>query len=339
MDIVHEVLANASFSKLLRNVSAHEWRFPKSNVVAIAARYTVALISLSGPVAQDLCEMIDTFLRIAPTPETSPYPQRDYMSRFPLSSTLERDIMSRSAHDDIWTHDIDTSHLHLPLLVLNMTPEALAQNDPDTPPITIYRESGVKGTFIEQTVDKALYIYSPVPSSYELSEPTKVDDAYLDWRESMDRSRISCAKLMRRIMVALEKHVGMYTSTVGTIKKTEDGIDLNPKTKPTHEQPYRAGQKLHEVLEKHMQSQFHAGIIELEQMEVASPVILSDKTDDTVPFSVEFSGQNATTIADTYPVPSMEDCLYSLGTPRSSRHERRCGAIGRCQSRMVIVKR
>lgn len=83
------------------------------------------------------------------------------------------------------------------------------------PPIS--GESEEKCTFVEPTVDKALYVDGTAPPSAEFSEPTNVDEAYADWREGIDLSQIRCASLKRRIMAILEQHTGMYTRTLRTI--------------------------------------------------------------------------------------------------------------------------
>lgn len=82
------------------------------------------------------------------------------------------------------------------------------------------------------------------PRSAELSEPTKLDDAYVYWREAIYLSHFRCTSLNRLIMVIFENHVRMCTSTLSTIKATEPRIYLHRETKPILQLPYRAGPKV-----------------------------------------------------------------------------------------------
>lgn len=55
--------------------------------------------------------------------------------------------------------------------------------------------------------------------------------SYVDWREAIDLANIDWDSLNIRVMVVLEKHVGIDTSTLGTIKVTEHRIGLELNTK------------------------------------------------------------------------------------------------------------
>lgn len=93
-----------------------------------------------------------------------------------------------------------------PQQVLSLTTHMLAQNNYETSPSPILRESGVEGLSTEPTFDKPLSLHGPGPLSAQLSVPTKVDDAYLHWRKGIYLSHICCAPMKRRLMVVLEKH-------------------------------------------------------------------------------------------------------------------------------------
>jgi hypothetical protein len=56
-----------------------------------------------------------------------------------------------------------------------------------------------------------------------------------------------------------------------------------------------------------------AGVIELALSELASPVVLITKKDGRTRFCVDYRKLNALTTKDTYPLPRMDDYLYSLG--------------------------
>lgn len=62
-----------------------------------------------------------------------------------------------------------------------VTRRILLQHEPGTPPVPIYGKSLEKGTLLEPTVDKALNIEGPYPSSAAMPERREVDGAYVDW--------------------------------------------------------------------------------------------------------------------------------------------------------------
>lgn len=78
---------------------------------------------------------------------------------------------------------------------LAVTSDIPVRNKPDCLLLPIYGERGEEGTCVERTVHNALTVDCPDPPSGELSEPTKVDDAYVDRREAIDLSRILGASL------------------------------------------------------------------------------------------------------------------------------------------------
>lgn len=63
-------------------------------------------------------------------------------------------------------------------------------------------------------------------------------------------------------MAVLEKHTGIYTGTLGTIRGNEHRIRLHPDTKPISEQPNSGGTKSSGVLEEVILTRLGAGITE-----------------------------------------------------------------------------
>lgn len=95
----------------------------------------------------------------------------------------------------------------------------------------------------------------------------------------MDLSNIRFPSLNRRIIAVLEKHIGTYTATLGTIKETEHGISPHLETNQICQQPYPAGTKSRIIIEQKIQTQLDATMIEPVKMDWDSPVILVLKND------------------------------------------------------------
>jgi hypothetical protein len=56
-----------------------------------------------------------------------------------------------------------------------------------------------------------------------------------------------------------------------------------------------------------------AGVIEAANSEWASPVVLITKKDGSISFCVDYRKLNALTVRDSYPLPTMDEYLDSLG--------------------------
>jgi Reverse transcriptase (RNA-dependent DNA polymerase) len=55
-----------------------------------------------------------------------------------------------------------------------------------------------------------------------------------------------------------------------------------------------------------------SGVIEPATSEWASPVVLVPKPDGSLRFCIDYRKLNAITVRDTYPIPRMDECIYSL---------------------------
>ncbi|GBN20563.1 Retrovirus-related Pol polyprotein from transposon 17.6 [Araneus ventricosus] len=73
--------------------------------------------------------------------------------------------------------------------------------------------------------------------------------------------------------------------------------------------PYRMNPAKRELLKKELDSLLADGIIEECESPYASPVVLVPKPNGSMRLCVDFRKLNATTIADTYPLPRMDDLL------------------------------
>lgn len=158
-----------------------------------------------------------------------------------MSFEMQRDGMSYCAHYDQRTHTFHTSRLISTLLqpVLDVKPETVAKDETDAPPLRMYGENGVKGTFVKPAVKKELSVEGPVSPPTELCVRREVEKVDVDCRETNDRSHICCPSLMRRVRQIMEKHVIIFTDTLGAMKPKEHPFVRLPETWQTRQEPYR----------------------------------------------------------------------------------------------------
>lgn len=176
LNSLYAVFFDKKFSLLLRNVSALERRLPRNIIVGLAVRSPIGLASLSVPGAQELYGMIYIF-----STSDKRIQQRKLASRSVHNSPPSgRDLASRSI--------ITLS----PKAVLAVTPNSLAKHEEEASTLAILGESGLEGLSDEPVVDKPLSVEGPDTPSAELSEPSKVDEAYVDWGQAIDQYHIRC---------------------------------------------------------------------------------------------------------------------------------------------------
>lgn len=120
-------------------------------------------------------------------------------------------------------------------------------------------------------VEKLHSLDGPDPLATLLSEQTtgigKVDDASVNWSESIYLSHTRGTSFKRGIMVFLAKHAGTYTGMQRMVQPTEHPMNLHPNTKPIHRQPHRPSPESGGVLEQHVETQLAAVFIEPVQTE------------------------------------------------------------------------
>ena len=145
----------------------------------------------------------------------------------------------------------------------------------------------------------------PIPAPADAALPADCEDL-------VDLSRIQEEEKRARILEMLAPHKDMWSGDLGKIRATEHDIDLKPNTRPIHQQPYRAGAESPKVHEDHINLQLAADLIEPDQSEWASPVLLAPKKDGTLRYCIDFRRLNTVTTSDTYPLPRMGDCIDSL---------------------------
>jgi hypothetical protein len=105
----------------------------------------------------------------------------------------------------------------------------------------------------------------------------------------------------------------MWSGRLGQVQPTNHRIDLITGQKPVHCQPYRAGPRELAVESAEIQRMLKAEVIEPARSERASPIVLVAKPDGSTRFCVDYRRRNAITVRDSYPLPRMDECIYSLG--------------------------
>ena len=152
-------------------------------------------------------------------------------------------------------------------------------------------------------------ILTKTPAESEKKATTEEDQK---WKDEVPIG-IDSAIIRERVISLLEPFQSMWTGTLGSIHATSHHINLEPGTKPIHQQPYRAGHKARQEERKQIDKMLEQGVIEPSSAEWASPVVLVPKKDGTLRFCVDYRKLNAATIRDSYPIPRMDECIDSLG--------------------------
>ena len=134
-----------------------------------------------------------------------------------------------------------------------------------------------------------------------------------NWEEEMDLSYIEDFKFRSRVLDMLRKHSSLWSGALRTIRATEHRIPLEAGTIPIRSMSYRKGPTMREMVAKEVKKLLNAGVIEPVSTEWASPVVLVPKKDGSLRFCVHYRRLNAKTVADSYPLPRMDDCIDSLG--------------------------
>lgn len=139
----------------------------------------------------------------------------------------------------------------------------------------------------------------------QLEEPT-------DWKDKVNVSpKFEHEKA--KLIEMLSKFENMWDGTLGTIKAAVHRIELEPGSRPIHQQPYRAGPTQREHERREIDKMLKAGVIEPAKTEWASPIVFAPKKDGQLRFCIDYRRLNALTIRDSYPIPRMDECIDSLG--------------------------
>ena len=119
--------------------------------------------------------------------------------------------------------------------------------------------------------------------------------------------------MREEVLEMLRKHSSLWDGALGTIRATEHRIPVEPGTKPIRSMPYHKEPAMREMVAKEVHKMLNAGVIEPARTEWASPVVLVPKKEGCLRFCVDYRRLNAKMLADSYPLPRMDNCIESLG--------------------------
>lgn len=116
-----------------------------------------------------------------------------------------------------------------------------------------------------------------------------------------------------QIKYMLTEHAEMWDVRLGKIRVTEHKLDLSQDAVPVRQNPYNLGYKELEFSKQQIDKMFKTGVVEPSASEWSSPIVLVPKADGSLRLFVDYRRLNAVTKFDSYLLPSMDDCVNSLG--------------------------
>ncbi|CAN8073879.1 unnamed protein product [Agarophyton chilense] len=119
-----------------------------------------------------------------------------------------------------------------------------------------------------------------------------------------------------QVLDLLREYQAMSSGRLGTIRATQNRIDLQNDARRQFQYPYGTGFKVWEIVADQMDKMRKAQVREPappNSSEWPSPLVLVAKKNGSVGFCVDYRKLNAVTKRDSYPIPRMDECLDSLG--------------------------
>ena len=120
-------------------------------------------------------------------------------------------------------------------------------------------------------------------------------------------------KLQKRFRKMLSAFTGMCDGNLGVIKDAEHLFTLREDAKYFRINPYRTGPAGRVEIREAFTAMKEDGIFRDAKSRWTSRVVLIPKSDGSMRFCVHYRKLNELTVRDSYPLPRMEECLYSLG--------------------------
>jgi len=113
-----------------------------------------------------------------------------------------------------------------------------------------------------------------------------------------------------------KKRAPLWGGNVGSIRGVEHSIRLKPGAVPERKHPFKAGPLAREKEQAEVERMHSMGVIEPSTGESGSPVVMVPKPDGSVHFFIYYRKLNLMAVRDAYPIPTMDECIYSLEDAR-----------------------
>lgn len=175
----------------------------------------------------------------------------------------------------------------------------------------------------EITLDNAIlprpaevYRLEPVSEDNRQRIATKADRPQEEAaKTSLSQIDIDCFTEREKalLMNMLNRHKSVGSGEPGEIQATLHRIDWIPGTRPARAHPYRVGPQAQEIEDLQVNRTLHAGVIELAQSELGSPMVLVPNPYGSLRSCVYYRGLNALTVGGPCTLPRMDELLDFLG--------------------------
>jgi len=145
-------------------------------------------------------------------------------------------------------------------------------------------------------------------------------DMSLWCKELRDLYERSCTNLVsdqrQRLMELLHKYRDIFSKSSNDLGRTnvvKHNIDVNERARPVKLPPRRVPRAFGNCEAKIIQDQLNAGIIEESTSPWSSPLCFVRKKDNQIQVCIDYRRLNEVTKKNAHPLPSINDCLESLG--------------------------
>jgi Reverse transcriptase (RNA-dependent DNA polymerase) len=117
-----------------------------------------------------------------------------------------------------------------------------------------------------------------------------------------------------KLIETLKPHADMWNGKLGRISAVKHHILTSGP--PVASQPYRAGPQSRTLIDAEVDRMLQMDVIEPASGPWSAPVVLIPKPDGSIRFCIDYRKLNTVTENDSYALPRVGDCLYSLGEAR-----------------------
>ena len=121
--------------------------------------------------------------------------------------------------------------------------------------------------------------------------------------------------LRERVKEVLNKYPRLFSGDkydIGTVPNITHRI-ITTETRPVCNRQWRLPASTKAVIRQECEDMMRAGVIEPSSSPWLSPVVLVRKRDGTVRFCIDYRGLNSVTVADSHPLPRIDELLDELG--------------------------